>query len=130
MATPYLGDMNTGNPVEFSRFDRRRRRRLPLSLSVSLSRDRGTRFVHATTNDVSSQGFSCSVNEPFDVGERVRCTLTIPRFDGDPVDDLTLDCWVRIVRIVGVEGGWYGVGCEIEEYRVMPARNAAGFGDV
>jgi len=77
--------------------------------------------VSGKTSNVSSHGFYCVVQEPFESGERVECTLVIPiPKSGKPNAVLWLKCQVRLLRVeVGVGDRAFGIAFLIEEYCVM-----------
>src|SRR5215203_4987467 len=58
--------------------DRRRRDRLPLELKIYLLRSTDAHSIESRTVNVSCNGFYCRVLEPFQTGECIRCTISIP----------------------------------------------------
>jgi hypothetical protein len=77
--------------------------------------------VSSKTRNVSSQGFYCLVQEPFESGERVECTVVIPIPEsGKPDDVLWLKCQARVLRVdATVANTAFGIAFLIEEYRVV-----------
>jgi hypothetical protein len=74
--------------------------------------------VSGKTSNVSSQGFYCLVQEPFESGERVECTLVIPiPKSGKPDAVIWLKCQARLLRVESVAGDKaFGIAFLIEEY--------------
>jgi hypothetical protein len=99
--------------------DRRRRRRLNLVCPLRLFRAEETRGVEATTENISSGGFSCITALPFSPGEQLACELVIPR-QLVGYDSVVLRCRVEVVRasLHGLSAG-YGVACRLLDYTVQ-----------
>jgi hypothetical protein len=78
--------------------------------------------IASRTKNVSSEGFYCLVQEPFESGERVECTVVIPVPKSTKSDDvLWLKCQARVLRVEAVMAETaYGVAFQIEEYSVVP----------
>jgi hypothetical protein len=95
--------------------ERRRRERLRLSCGIRLSQS-GRAPVKTRTENLSSTGFYCTIEEPISPGERLECELSIPRYDLNSSDCLVLRRRVAVVRleIKGVEPG-FGIACQFEE---------------
>jgi hypothetical protein len=70
---------------------------------------------------VSSQGFYCLVQEPFESGEHLECIVVVPIPKSDKPDDvLCLKCQARVLRVEAVAADTaFGVAFQIEEYCVM-----------
>ena len=73
------------------------------------------------TKNVSSHGFYCVVQEPFESGERVECTVVIPiPKSGKPDDVLWLKCQARVLRVEAAAAATtFGIAFQIEEYCVV-----------
>ena len=101
--------------------DRRSRPRAALEWVVHLSQAGGKHPIATRTRDVSSQGFYCLVQEPFESGERVECTVVIPiPKSGRPDDVLWLKCQARVLRVEAAAADTaFGVAFQIEEYCVV-----------
>jgi len=101
--------------------DRRSRPRATLEWVVHLSKAGGKHPIATRTRDVSSQGFYCLVQEPFECGERVECTMVIPiPKSGKPDDVLWLKCQARVLRVEPAAADTaFGVALQIEEYCVV-----------
>lgn len=108
-------------PARSASIERRRRARAQVHWPLSFSRAGSTDLVRTITQDLSSHGFYCVANAGFVPGETVECTLVIPTHHpngGKPA--LPVRCRVRVVRVEMLgEGGFCGVGCEIEDYRFV-----------
>jgi hypothetical protein len=100
--------------------DRRRKPRIPLSWTIHLTRQGDTRTIEAVTKNISSGGVYCVAQEPFVVGEIVRCVFPIPTFNPDWSDQhISLDYRARVVRVELAGGGQYGIALHVEDYRVL-----------
>lgn len=104
--------------------DRRKRVRMPLTWTIYLLRSTDTHPLEGKTKNISSDGFYCSVGEPFVVGESVRCTLFIPACDLERKDHfLFLECRATVLRVEFIAAENYGVACRIDDYKVVkPSR--------
>src|SRR5215467_3756724 len=109
------------NGITARRAERRTRQRAALQWVVHVSRAGGKHLVASRTRDVSSQGFYCLVQEPFESGERVECTVVIPIPKSVKSDDvLWLKCQARVLRVEALASETaYGVAFQIEEYSVV-----------
>jgi hypothetical protein len=101
--------------------ERRKRARAQVHWQVCFSRSDARETVHSTTRDLSSDGFYCIAPAKFVIGETRECTLVVPTHHpsgGDPA--MPVLCKVRVVRAEALgEDGFYGVGCQIEDYRFV-----------
>jgi len=88
---------------------------------VHLSKAGGKHPIATRTRDVSSDGFYCFVQEPFESGERVECIVVIPIPKSSKPDDvLWLKCQARVLRVeAGAAAAAFGVALQIEEYCVV-----------
>lgn len=100
--------------------ERRSRPRAALHWVVHVSRAGDQHPVASRTRNVSSQGFYCLVEEPFESGERVECTVVVPiPKSGRPDDALWLKCQARVLRVEAAADTAYGIAFHIEEYCVV-----------
>lgn len=101
--------------------ERRSRPRAALHWVVHVSRAGGQHPVASRTRNVSSQGFYCLVEEPFESGERVECTVVVPiPKSGKPDDVLWLKCKARVLRVESAAADTaFGIAFQIEEYCVV-----------
>ena len=101
--------------------ERRSRSRAALQWVVHVSRAGGRQAVSSTTANVSSHGFYCLVQEPFESGERVECTVVIPVPKSRKPDDVVwLKCQARALRIEAAAADKaFGIAFLIEEYFVV-----------
>ena len=104
------------------RAERRKRARTNLQLDLLVLRETGA--IESATRDLSSKGFYCSSPVPFLPGERMVCLLKVPTYHPERSGHmLSLECQVRIVRVDPPdEQGFYGLGCQIDEYRFLQTR--------
>jgi len=109
------------SPEKARILNRRKRTRAQLHwpLSFALTGTAGT--VQTITQDLSSDGFYCIANTRFAPGEARHCTLLVPtHHPGGENSPLHVLCKVRIIRVeVTGERGFYGVGCQIMDYRLV-----------
>lgn len=100
--------------------DRRRRVRLPLSWTIYLLRSSDTHPLESKTKNISSEGFYCSVQEPFVIGECILCTMFVPAFDAEhPNEFMFLECQATVVRVDAIGPENYGMACHIENYKLV-----------
>jgi hypothetical protein len=109
------------NGIVAPKAERRSRPRAALHWVVHVSRAGGQHPVASRTRNVSSQGFYCLVEEPFESGERVECTVVIPiPKSGKPDDALWLKCRARVLRVEAAAADTaFGTAFQIEEYCVV-----------
>src|SRR5262245_30650707 len=103
--------------------ERRKRVRTRLHWQVALWALSQADPIESLTRDLSSDGFYCSSRVPFVPGERVACIIKVPVYDSERADAVvSLKCRIRIVRVeLSDDEGLYGLGCEIEDYRLLPS---------
>jgi hypothetical protein len=101
--------------------NRRKRTRAQLHWPLSFPLTGTTETVQTITQDLSSDGFYCIANARFVPGEARHCTLLVPTHrPGGENSPLHVLCKVRIIRVeVTGERGFYGVGCQIIDYRLV-----------
>jgi hypothetical protein len=101
--------------------ERRSRPRAALHWLVHVLRDGSQHPVASRTRNVSSQGFYCLVEEPFESGERVECTVVVPIPKSSKPDDvLWLKCQARVLRVeAAAVDTAFGIAFQIEEYCVV-----------
>lgn len=76
--------------------------------------------VETITRDLSSDGFYCLARTSFVPGQALACTLGVPTHHPNGAHRMvSVECRVRIVRVESTAEGLYGVGCRIEEYRLL-----------
>ena len=98
--------------------ERRRRPRLKIFCEIAFSRVDGDSIIRAATENLSSDGFYCTSDEPFSPGDRLDCRISIP-IGGLNSQAVILDGRVRVLRVEvkGLEPG-FGIACQFEERRV------------
>ena len=96
-------------PDSVSDNNRRRRPRVNLNWAIRLRRNDGELIAETATDNLSSEGFHCTLEVPLSPGETLRCELLIP------TSTLVLYRSVRVVRvdIRGLEPG-FGIACRFE----------------
>jgi hypothetical protein len=105
--------------------DRRHRVRLPLQWPVRFQRSEGAQEIGGQTENLSSEGFYCILEEPLDVEERLECSIGIPNVSlVSAASGPELRCAVRVVRVERtLSGARFGVACRIERYMLLPSQN-------
>src|ERR1041385_506825 len=99
--------------------ERRSRRRANLHAAIRLSKSGSKYPIAGKTSNISSEGFYCFVQEQFEPGERVECTIILPIPKSHaPEDELWIHCQARVVRVEAVSGTSFGIAAQIEEYDV------------
>ncbi len=99
-----------------------RRRRTRVSVHWPLRFFRSDAPIETVTHDLSSDGFYFLTRDDFAPGEALSCMLGVPTHHPNGADRMAfVDCRIRIVRVEpAAEEGLYGIGCRIEEYRLIP----------
>jgi hypothetical protein len=97
------------------RVNRRVQLRWPLSI---LKGQRDARLLSTVTENLSSRGFCCVVDEPLAAGESVACILRFP-LRPDPQMSQALRCQAQVVWVRGMEDGRFSIGCRIHDYTVV-----------
>ncbi len=105
--------------------ERRRRTRMRVHWPLRLHKANANEIVETTTYDLSSDGFYCLAKTSFVPGEAVACTLGVPTHHPNGADRVvSVECRVRIVHVESRQEGLYGLGCRIEEYRLLHSAGA------
>jgi len=100
--------------------ERRRRFRANVHWAVRLLRHPERPPIDCVTVNLSSEGFFCLCDELFVPGELLQCIISVPAQARAPeAECMTLRCLVQVVRVES-SSGRYGVGCHIENYRLIP----------
>jgi hypothetical protein len=100
--------------------ERRRRNRMRVHWPLRLHKTNAAESVETVTHDLSSDGFYCLARTSFVPGEALACTLGVPTHHPNGADRMvSVECRIRIVRVEATQEGLYGVGCRIEEYRLL-----------
>jgi hypothetical protein len=102
--------------------ERRRKPRTDLHWTVRLIRDPAQEPVVCVTSNLSTEGFYCLCEQSFEPGEFLECTIIIPTQSRIARGaSLSLQCFVQVVRVESPAGGGRaGIGCHIEDYRIVP----------
>jgi PilZ domain len=96
--------------------ERRARPRVRLHWPVSIMQNEGEpRVLSTVTENLSSQGFFCLVDQPLPAGQRVECILKLPQ-PGAAEGSQVLRCAAQVVWISPQEDGRFGIGCRIQDY--------------
>jgi hypothetical protein len=99
--------------------ERRRRRRVELRCPVYFVNVNGSRVVESTTENLTSGGFYCLLNETLTQGECLFCTIVLPDSRDSP-NRLTVQCIVEVMRVTAVDSTClFGVACRIRDYSVL-----------
>jgi hypothetical protein len=108
------------------RTERRKLARLNLRLPVLLFRTEFRNPIRTETTDISSDGFYCTTEEPFGLGDKFNCVIAFPSHSADAArQGLLLNCAAEVVRVVvRAEIPGFGIGCRISQYDVLPAQGA------
>lgn len=82
----------------------------------------GSEAFSAETRDVSSEGFFCFVDEPFAIGERLRCLILLPDPAGrDTGSGMCIDAQVEVIHILADSSrSLFGIGCQTHSFRIVP----------
>lgn len=110
--------------------ERRKRVRVQVRWPILFSQTHFDDVVQTVTHDLSSNGFYCTATATFIPGETLECTLILPTRSpiGRPV--LRMLCRVRVIRVEAAgESGLWGMGFQIEDYRILHTPSALGTAD-
>jgi PilZ domain-containing protein len=105
------------------KLDRRSSKRFNIRLKMLVFVPDSKIVLSAETRDVSIDGFFCVVDEPFTIGQKLRCLLllTQPSSSGDDERAMCLECQAEVLRISADQShSSFGLGCAIHEFRVIP----------
>jgi PilZ domain-containing protein len=108
-------DARDGHPVAERRVRGRIRLRCPLCI---LMEQGDARVLSTVTENLSSGGFCCVLEEPLAEGERVACLLSLP-LRPDPQRSQALRCQAEVVWVTAMEDGRFHTGCRIDDYTVV-----------
>jgi PilZ domain-containing protein len=99
--------------------ERRHRSRVLLRCPLRLYRKGSSQPFEGETQNLSSAGFYCLVQQSVDLGDRLECVLTVP---GESFNqgkgDVNLLCQVEVIRIEDQPAG-LGVACRIHHYSLI-----------
>jgi hypothetical protein len=112
---PLPDGMGDGHPGAERRVRRRVRLRWPLSI---LKGQQEARVLSTVTENLSSRGFCCVVDESLAAGESVACILRFPSRH-DPQISQALRCQAQVVWVSVMDDGRFGIGCRIDDYTIV-----------
>ena len=100
--------------------ERRKRKRVALHWPIRLFRSPTAASIETITENLTSNGFFCFSREPFELGERLDCIITIPpgSYNHSASSRVCLQCRVRVTRVEDQAEG-FGLGCYIEDYDLL-----------
>jgi hypothetical protein len=113
--TPVLDGIGNGHAPAERRLRRRFRLCWPLSI---LDGKREAGALSTVTENLSSRGFCCMVDEPPPAGENLACILTFPPRH-DPQISPAFRCEAHVVWVQAMEDGRFSIGCRIDDYSVV-----------
>jgi hypothetical protein len=100
--------------------ERRQRQRTLVHWPVVFLRHQVGDAVETTTQNLSSCGFYCLLRAPLPAGELLFCTLRVPSHESSSQKSIrALECRVRVTRAEPAHEGFFGIACQIEDYRVI-----------
>ena len=121
LVDPWRGLPDSTGFVAPGTVERRRRARTRLHWPLLMLREGGfPQNIESVTRDLSSGGFYCLTRVRLMEGEHLRCSMRIPTHDPRGKNpERTLECRVRVVRVVPQESGdVFGIACLIEDYHL------------
>jgi len=104
--------------------ERRRSPRAALHWTLYLICNSARHPLRTETQDISSDGFYCLVDQPITPGEQIKCDIVVPTHSLADADDVVyLRCAALAVRVekIGDEAE-FGLACRIEDYCLVPAK--------
>jgi hypothetical protein len=108
-------DVRDGLSVAERRVRGRIRLRCPLCILIGQG---DARILSTVTENLSSVGFCCVLEEPLSEGEWVECLLSLP-LRPDPQRSQALRCQAQVVWVTITEDGRFQTGCRIDDYTVV-----------
>ena len=94
--------------------DRRKRARIALRCAVRLRHPSAENWLHAETQNLSSEGFYCLAPEAFDPGEVIECIMALP--PNQPSERRTLCCQATVLRVDHIGPDVFGIACRTDDY--------------
>jgi hypothetical protein len=79
----------------------------------------------AETRDIGINGFFCALEEPFGIGQKLRCLILLnePSVTCQDKCGMCLEVEVEVVRVVADRSqSSFGIGCNTLDFRVVPHR--------
>jgi hypothetical protein len=95
--------------------ERRRKPRLKLCCEIQLRSPDGQSVIRTQTQDLSSEGFYCTSDEPFAPGQWLQCDLALSAITPGSDRGVVIHRLVKVVRveIKGLDPG-FGIACQFE----------------
>ena len=104
-----------GGPELTGILERRRRRRTEVRWQVHFLPNKEASGFVSTTQNLSSEGFYCCSPVLLRPGNLALCLLEVPTYQSG--SSLFLKCRTRVIWVQAIdEDGYYGIGCQIEDY--------------
>lgn len=103
--------------------ERRSRPRSNVHWTVYIFRQQKSRPIETKTQNLSSGGFYCLVDEPLVLGERLCCQILVP--SDNTVRNrgtILLNCQAKVLRVEPLGSGLYGIAWLIEDYSVVRSK--------
>jgi hypothetical protein len=77
--------------------------------------------LRTQSKDISRDGFYCFLNQPLQVGARVKCDIAVPTHSPhDPDDVVFLRCNALALRVEKLgTAAEFGIACRIEDYSLI-----------
>ena len=117
--TPFESGAEDSRPAVERRLHQRIRLRWPLSILKETADSDTARVVTTVTENLSSRGFWCVLDETLAAGEHFACILDFPcRRDPEP-ECQALRCQAQVVWVRTMADGRFGIGCRIDDYTVV-----------
>jgi hypothetical protein len=99
--------------------ERRVRHRIRLHWPLSILKEPlDDRALSTVTENLSSSGFGCVVDEPLRAGDTLTCILGFP-LRHDPRISQALRCQAQVVWVTALDNGRFSMGCRIDDYAVI-----------
>lgn len=108
-----------GTSAHPPRGERRACKRFPVRWPLSFSTARSNARTFATiTEEISSRGFRCAVEESIPAGENIECMLRFP-LRSDSAASRAMRCQASVVWVSPMDDGRFIIGCRIDDYTVV-----------
>jgi hypothetical protein len=115
---PSTGGTRSTAEAEHASAERRKSRRVPLQWTVYVACSGGAPPLRTKTQNISSEGFYCLLDQAVMPGEEFDCDIVVPTHNSpEPDEVMLLRCRAQAIRVDQIGSGLeFGLACRIEDY--------------